>query len=105
MKIAIIVILVLFILFVGISFGKPYYRYNTLKSHANDALVMDISSAEKIRATVAADAAELGIPLADKDLVVTVGDRKAKVRATWYEVVDFWGYYQKRIDFEMEVEI
>ena len=32
-------------------------------------------------------------------------DRKMiKVKATWSETVDFWGYYQKKIDFVMEEE-
>jgi len=92
------------VILLGTAFGRPYYRYNTLKSHANDAILMDIGNIEKIRTTVLADAAELGVPLDANNLEVTIVDRKTRVKAQWSEVVDLWGYYQKKLDFVMEVE-
>jgi len=90
------------IVFVGISFGKPYYRYYTLSSHTRDFLKSDTFNAKVIRENILADAEEVKVPLADEDLEVTVDKKNVKVRATWSETVDFWGYYQKTFDFVME---
>jgi len=91
--------------FVGISFAKPYYRYNTLRSHTKDILMSEIVNVQTIKEQVLADAAELHIPLDGKDVEVSISNTKiTKVRATWSETVDFWGYYQKTLDFVMEVE-
>lgn len=92
------------IVFVGISFGKPYYRYNTLASHTRDFLKTDIGSIETIRKNIMKDAGELNVPLDEKNLDVSLSDKTIKIRATWEETVDFWGYYQKKLDFVMEEE-
>jgi len=100
--------LMLFILvavvFVGISFAKPYYRYYTLSSHTDDFLKTDIGNVEAIRKNVMKDAEELKVPLDEKNLEVVVVEKIIKVKAAWSETVDFWGYYQKKIDFVMEEE-
>jgi len=92
------------IVFVGISFAKPYYRYYTLGSHTRDFLKTDTGSIDAIKANVMKDAAELNVPLDEKDLEVVRVDKIMKVKATWSETVDFWGYYRKKIDFVMEEE-
>lgn len=89
--------------FVGVSLGKPYYRYYLLSSHTRDFLRTD-NNAETIRKNIMADAAELKVPLAEKVLEVGINDKTIKVKATWSETVDFWGYYQKKFDFVMEEE-
>lgn len=102
-------ILMLFVviaaIYVGISFAKPYIRYNTLRSHTKDILEMDIKLLPDIKAQVLANAAELKIPLSEENVEVTVSPMKViKVRATWSETVNFWDYYQKQLDFVMEVD-
>lgn len=92
------------LVYVGISFGKPYYRYMTLQSHSKDLLLMEIGDAAKIKAQVIADAEGLSIPLAEKDVEVTSKEHKVWIKAHWSEIVDFWGYYQKQLDFDMQVE-
>lgn len=92
------------VVFVGISFSKPYYRYYTLGSHTRDFLKSDIGNIEAIRKDVMDNAAELKIPLDEKELEVVMVNKIIKVKATWSETVDFWGYYQKKIDFAMEEE-
>jgi hypothetical protein len=92
--------------FVGISFGKPYYRYNTLRSHTKDMLLEDIGSPEIIKAKVMGEAAALNIPLDEDNLEVTITSKKITiVKAKWSETVDFWGYYQKTLDFELDEEL
>ena len=92
------------VVFVGISFSKPYYRYYTLGSHTRDFLKTDTGDIEAIKKNVMKDAAELKVPLDEKDLEVVVVEKMIKVKATWSETVDFWGYYQKQFDFVMEEE-
>ncbi len=92
------------VVFVGISFSKPYYRYYTLGSHTRDFLKTDVGDITAIRKNIMDNAAELKVPLDEKDLEVVVVNKIIKVKATWSETVDFWGYYQKRLDFVMEEE-
>ncbi len=61
------------IVFVGISFGKPYYRYYTLSSHTRDFLKTDVGNIDAIRKNVMKDAAELKVPLDEKNLDVVIG--------------------------------
>ncbi|MDA8240579.1 MAG: hypothetical protein M0Z67_09455 [Nitrospiraceae bacterium] len=99
-------------LFVGvsfllISFGKPYYRYNTLRSHTKDILMMELGNIGTIKENVMAEAVELHVPLEEENLSVTQqgpNGKVIKVKATWSETVNFWDYYQKRLDFDMEEE-
>lgn len=92
------------LVFVGISFGKPYFRYNTLRSHTKDILSSEISSLPAIREQVLQEAKELNVPLQDENLEVTKVNKIIKVKATWSETVNFWDYYKKQLDFVMEVE-
>jgi hypothetical protein len=92
------------IIFIGISFGKPYYRSYALGSHTRDFLKTEIGDPEAIKKNVMKDAAELHVPLDEKNLEVVMVNKVIKVRATWSETVDFWGYYQKQFDFVMEEE-
>ncbi|MBI5849131.1 MAG: hypothetical protein HZB31_14500 [Nitrospirae bacterium] len=85
-------------------FGQPYYRSYTLGSHTRDFLKTEIGDANTIRANVMKDAAELGIRLNEADLSVTIDKKVVKVKATWKDTVDFWGFYQKTFDFDMYEE-
>jgi hypothetical protein len=85
-------------------FGKPYYRSYTLGAHTRDYMKIAIGNIDLIRKNVLKDAAELGIKLSESDLSVTIDKKVVKVKATWKDTVDFWGYYQKTFDFEMYEE-
>lgn len=99
-------ILFVAVVFVGMSFGRPYYHYNTLRSHTKDILNEEIGNLDLVKKRIMDEAAELNIPLDEKNLEVSIRDRKFTVaRAKWSETVDFWGYYQKTFDFELEVEV
>lgn len=101
-KVFLVLCLLVAIVFVGVSFGKPYYRYYMLSSHTRDFLQSDTFNPETIRKNIMADAEELNVPLDEQDLKVEVKRKNVTVRATWSETVDFWGYYQKTFDFVME---
>ena len=87
-----------------VLFGKPYYRSYTLGAHTRDLLKTEIGDITAIRNNVMKDAAELGIKLHESDLSVTVDNKIVKVKATWKDTVDFWGYYRKTFDFELYEE-
>ena len=87
-----------------VLFAKPYYRSYTLGAHTRDFLKTEIGDVNQIRENVMKDAEELGIKLNDSDLSVTIDKKIVKVKATWKDTVDFWGYYQKTFDFEMYEE-
>jgi hypothetical protein len=94
------------LIFLGVTFATPYYRYYQLGSHTRDFLKTDIGEVNLIRKHIIEDAAELGVPLKDKDISVSVDNarKSVKVRATWTDTVDLYGYYQRSIDFVMEEE-
>ena len=102
----------LLVLFVGVAvvlvvFAKPYIRYNTLRSHTKDILMMELGNISTIKEKVMADAVELHVPLKEEDLSVTQQGEQGKVirvKASWSETVDFWGYYQKKLDFDLDEE-
>ncbi|TAN41817.1 MAG: hypothetical protein EPN25_04260 [Nitrospirae bacterium] len=104
-------LLILFILvgivFVGISFGRPYIRYNTLKSHTKDILTIETSAApERIKGLVMEEAKALKVPLSEENLTVTIDSKKfTRVKGRWSETVNFWDYYSRKFDFEMDVEL
>jgi len=97
-------IILVAVVFVGISFGKPYYRHMSFSSHTRDFLKSDIYDVGTIRKNILEDAEALKVPLDENNLEVVVKNKMVKVKATWSETVDFWGYYQKKIDFVMEEE-
>lgn len=99
-----LLLIVVVAVFVGISFGKPYIRYNTLRSHTKDILSSEINELPAIKEKIMAEAAELKVPLKEENLELTMDNKIIKVKATWSETVNFWDYYQKQLDFVMEVE-
>jgi len=92
------------LVFLAMSFGKPYYRYYVLGSHTRDILKNEIGNLEVIKQNIMKDADELGVPLLEGDLSVTMNLKVVKVRARWEETVDLYGYYQKKMDFVLEEE-
>jgi hypothetical protein len=94
------------LIFLGMAFATPYYRYYQLGSHTRDFLKTDIGEVNLIRKHVIEDAAEIGVPLDDKNISVSVDSarKSVRVKATWTDTVDLFGYYQKSIDFVMEEE-
>lgn len=98
--------LVVALIYVGVTLARPYYRYYQLGSHTRDFLKTDIGDVNAIRKSMLEDAAEIGVPLNDQDLTVSVDTIKKRVtvKATWTDTVDFFGQYQKDIDFVLEEE-
>ena len=89
-------------------FGGPYYRYNTLRSHTKDMLLMESSNPDRmpaIKQQILEEAGKLKIPLVESNIEISVSPTKVMhVKARWSEVVSLMDYYSKKIDFEMDVE-
>jgi adenine-specific DNA methylase len=99
-----LLLLLVAVVYVGISFSKPYYRAYTLGSHTRDFLKTDIGNIEAIKKNVMKDAVELQVPLEEKNLEVFTVNKIIKVKAKWSETVDFWDYYQKTLEFSLDEE-
>jgi hypothetical protein len=87
--------------FLLISYGRPYYRYYVLGSHTRDLLKSEIGDITTIRAKIMEDAQELNVPLDEENLEVVRDNKIIRVKASWTDTVDFWGYYQTKIDFSI----
>jgi|OpeIllAssembly_1097287.scaffolds.fasta_scaffold03270_2 hypothetical protein len=94
------------LIYVGVTLAKPYYRYYQFGSHTRDFLKTDIGEVNLIRKHMLEDAAELGVPLNDRNLTVSIDTfrKQVKVKAIWTDKVDLLGQYQKDIDFVLEEE-
>jgi len=92
------------LIFTGVTFARPYYRYYQLSSHTSDFLKSDVGNLDAIKKHVLDDAAELGVPLDAANLSVTLDASKKQiaVKGIWTDSVDLFGYYQKNVDFVME---
>jgi hypothetical protein len=90
--------------FLLISYGTPYYRYYVLGSHTRDILKSEIGRIETIRTKIMEEANELNVPLDEENLEVVLDKKIIRVNATWTDTVDFWGYYQTKIDFSINEE-
>ena len=99
-----IVVALVVVAFLLISYGKPYYRYYVLGSHTRDLLKLEIGNINTIKTKIMEEAKELNVPLDEENLEVVLDVKIVRVNASWTETVDFWGYYQTKIDFSMYEE-
>ena len=100
-----IVLVLVAVVFLSISFGTPYYRYYVLGSHTRDILQLEIGNVDTIKTKIMAEAQELNVPLDEENLEVVRDLKIVKVNASWTDTVDFWGYYQTKMNFSMYEEL
>jgi len=96
-----IILVLVAVVFLLLSYGTPYYRYFVLGSHTRDILQLEIGDVEAIKAKIMAEAQELAVPLDEENLEVVRDLKIVKVSASWTDTVDFWGYYQTKMNFSM----
>lgn len=97
-------LLLVAIVIVGMKLGAPYYRSYSLGSHTRDFLRTDVGNLEVIKKNILKDAVELEIPLKESQVEVVLVQKTIKVKAKWTDTVDFWGYYQKKFEFDLDEE-
>ncbi len=103
-KFVFIVAVLAFLVYAGIQFGMPYYRYTAFKSDTKEIARISIGDIERTKIMLNERAQELKIPIEEKDILVTRTEKTVKVKTSWSETVDILGLYQKRLDFTVNIE-
>lgn len=96
--------LLAFLIYAGIKFGMPYYRYSAFKSDAKELARISTGDTEKTKAQIFERAQELKLPLEEKKIEVTKTGRGVRVQTSWSETVDVLGLYQKKFNFAIDIE-
>lgn len=96
--------LIAFLIYAGLEFGMPYYRYSAFRTDAKELARISRGEVEKTRAEVLERAQELKLPLEEKDINVTKTARGIRVQTSWSETVDILGIYQHTFNFTVDVE-
>lgn len=93
-----------FLIYSGVKFGMPYYRYLAFKSDTKEIAKISIvlHDEEKIRNRVLESAEELKIPIQKEDIELSVTPTIVRIQTSWIEVVDILGIYQKSLSFSVD---
>jgi hypothetical protein len=103
-KFTFVTIILVFCVYLGIKFGIPYYKHSAFQSDAKEIARISLGDAEKTRKQIFEKAQELKLPLGEKDIQITVKEKTVRVRAAWEDTVDILGFYQKTLQFTVDVE-
>ena len=90
--------------YAGFEFGMPYYRYSAFKSEVKEIARISLGDAEKTKDQIFLKAEEMKIPIEREDISVVVTKKTVKVNTSWSETVDLLGIYQKKLDFDIDIE-
>ena len=96
--------LIVFLIYAGIQFGMPYYRYSAFKSDVTEMARISLGDVNKTKSEVFQRAQELKIPIDEDDIVIDKKKNTVRVKTSWSETVDLLGVYRKTLDFEVDVE-
>jgi len=104
MKKAIWLLIFACLIYTGIQFAKPYYRYLAFKSDAKEIarISVEMKSEDAIRKMLYERAQELKIPIDKDDIDISVTDKMVRIRTSWVEVVDILGIYRKALTFSTD---
>jgi hypothetical protein len=103
-KFVFITLVLVFLIYSGIQFGMPFYRYSAFKSDAKEIARISLGNVNRAKEDIFDRAKELNVPLEEDNLIVTRGENTVHVKASWSETVDILGLYQKQLDFTVNVE-
>lgn len=92
------------LIYSGIQFGIPYYRYSAFKSEVKEITRVGLGNIEKIKAEVYEAAKNFKIPIEEKEIIVIRKKNTVQVQAAWSADVDIFGLYQKTLNFTIDVE-
>jgi len=95
-----------FLVYSGIQFGMPYYRYLAFKSDTKEIarVSIELKNEEEIKDKVFERAQELKIPIDREDIELSKTAKVVRIRTSWFEVVDILGIYQKTLKFAIDTE-
>lgn len=98
------ILLLVFLVYAGIQFGMPYYRYSAFKSDATELARVSLGRVDKLKNSLTERADELNLPLSYDDIYVDRGpNRTMHVTAIWHENVDILGLYHKTLEFNIDI--
>lgn len=103
-KVLFVLLLLFFAGYVGVQFGMPYYRYSAFKSDAKEYARIALGDVKKTEEYLMERATELKIPITKEQILVTKTENTMIVKADWSETVDILGFYQKSLDFNIDLE-
>ncbi len=92
------------LIYTGIQFGIPYYKYSAFKTDAKDITRMGLGRVDKIRENLFERAKELKIRIEEEDISVVYTGKTVRVKTSWSETVDLLGLYQKQLNFTVDIE-
>jgi len=97
-------LILVFLIYTGIQFTKPYYRYLAFKSDAKEIarISVEMKNEDEIRKMVYERAQELKIPIDKDDIELSMADKMVRIRTSWFEVVDILGIYRKTLTFSID---
>jgi len=93
-----------FLVYAGIQFGMPYYRYLAFKSDTKEIakISVEFKNEDEIKDKVFERAQELKIPIGREDIEISRTPKYVRIRTSWFEVVDILGIYQKTLTFAVD---
>jgi hypothetical protein len=103
-KVAFILAVLALCIYAGFQLGTPYYRYSVFKSDAKEIARVGLGDVKRTQTMLFDRAKELRLPLEEDDLSVVVTDKRVLVKTSWSETVDFFGIYQKELNFSIDIE-
>lgn len=106
-KVAVIVV-ILFIVYTGIMFGMPYYRYYAFKTDAADIVRFQYTGTEKhqmekLEAELIERGTKVGVPIGVQNIKIQPTETGFRADIKWKETVNILGQYHKTLAFEVEV--
>jgi hypothetical protein len=92
-----------FLVYSGIKFGMPYYRYVAFKSEVKEIARISAGLKEdEIKNRAFERAQELKIPIQKDDIELFTTEKIVQIRTSWFEVVDILGLYRKTLIFSID---
>jgi hypothetical protein len=92
-----------FLVYSGIKFGMPYYRYVAFKSEIKEIARISAGLKEdEIKNRMFERAEELRIPIQKDDIELFTTEKMVQIRTSWFEVVDILGLYRKTLIFSID---
>lgn len=106
MKKLIYITVFVFVVYSGIQFGMPYYRYYAFKTDAADIVrfrYSDRNAIEDLKSKMLERAQEIGVPISKNHIKAHRTETGYWAEIKWQETVDILGQYQKTLYFKVEV--
>lgn len=99
-----VIAIMAFLVYSGIQFGVPYYRYSAFKSEAKEIARIELGQVEKTRAQIFEAAQNQKIPIEAEDIQITKKTNTIRIQTSWSVDVDILGLYQRTLHFTVDVE-